>query len=342
MAAALTHPFRCPECAGPDGALEYRARDAETGAYVCEACGAWFPVELAIADFTPPDVRDGGRWTRFWDRHGAALELSAPTAAMPAGSTQVQREFFDGFVDDYDRIVAETSFWRAHDSLAVDAWVQRVPRRADVLDIGAGSGRCTVPLADRLDDGSEIVATDISFEMLRAAGDKLSARGTRDRVRLVAADSTRLAWLRPRSFDVAFAYGLLHHLDDPEPVWEGLDAVMRERASVLVHDNNATGVRKLFDLLMRRWRLWDAEHEGHPVIALADLAGWARGHGFAVRMRTSVFVPPHVCNMLSVTAARRLIEVTDRVMTRVPGVARHGGIILAEAYRGGPPLVMTA
>lgn len=338
----MSHPFRCPDCRASDDSLGYREHDAETGAFVCAACAAWFPVDVGIVDFAPPGARDDARRRAFWERFGDVLELAEPEAGESPGNARVQREFFDAYVGDYDRIVAETPFWRAHDALALGTWVARVPRGADVIDLGAGSGRCTVPLADHLDGSGELVSTDISFEMLRAARSKLVARGTLDRVRLVVADATRLGWLRRRSFDVAFAYGLLHHLDDPEPVWDGLDVIMREHANVLVHDNNASAVRGAFDALMRRRRLWDAEHEGHPVIALDDLRRWSTGHGFALHARTSVFVPPHLCNALPVESSRRLLRLTDALMNRIPGAARNGGIVLAEAFRGGAPLVMTA
>ena len=187
-----------------------------------------------------------------------------------------------------------------------------------------------------------LVSTDLSFGMLRLAGEKLKARGTRDRVHLAVADSTRLGWLRSQRFDVAVSYALLHHLEQPEPVWAGLDRIMREHAHVLVQDNNASGMRTMFDWLMSRRELWEAEHPDHPVIQLTDLHRWATQHGFEINARTSVFVPPHVCNSLSVRAARRLLASTDGVMSRVPIAARHGGLILAEAFRGGPPLVMGA
>lgn len=335
----MTHPFRCPECPAPDDALEYLERDGGDGAFVCAGCGAWFPVEDAIADFAPAGARDDERWRAFWERHGSALGLREPPAGPPSVNAQTQRAFFDGFADDYDRIVADTSFWRGHDALAVLSWVEAVPADAAALDLGAGSGRCTVPLADRM-EGGEIVSMDISFEMLRRARAKLSARGTAGRVRLVVADCTRLRFLRAGRFDVAFSYGLLHHLDDPESVWRGLERVMRPRSNVLIHDNNASAARRLFDLLMRRRRLWDADHEGHPVIRLADLRRWAEGHGFDIRARTSVFVPPHLCNRLSPRASRRLLAATDAVANRVPGLAGNGGLVLAEAFRGGPPLVI--
>lgn len=335
----MTHPFRCPACL--QDALSWRAADGHDGAFVCDRCGGWYPVQDEVADFSPADARDEVRWRQFWERYGRTLDLPAPETSAGSANVQTQRAFFDGFVDDYDRIVDETSFWRGHDRLAVQSWVRTVPRDADVIDLGAGSGRCTVPLADHLGPGGQLVAVDVSFEMLRAAAEKLRREGKGGRATLVVGDCTRMEFLRSDSFDVAFSYGLLHHIEEPEPVWTALDRIMRPRANVLIHDNNDTALRRAFDALMGRRRLWDAEHEGHPVISLRDLRRWARGHGFAIHARTSVFVPPHLCNMLSAEASYRLLASSDALMSRVPRVARHGGLILGEAFRGGSPLVMT-
>ena len=51
-------------------------------------------------------------------------------------------------------------------------------------------------------------------------------------------------------------------------------------------------------------------------------------------------MPPHLCNLLTVSGSRRLLHSTDALMGRIPAAARHGGLILAEAFRGGRPLVM--
>jgi SAM-dependent methyltransferase/uncharacterized protein YbaR (Trm112 family) len=329
--------FRCPDCRA-DAALEHRELEPGLGVLRCERCGQWFPIEDHIADFTPPEAREEGRWRAFWERHGDGLGLAAPQVAATAAPIRSQREFFDGFVGDYEQIVEATPFWQGHDALAVEAWVARVPPDAQVLDLGAGSGRCTVPLAGRLRTG-HVVALDISFQMLRAARAKLEQAGDAARATFVVGDATRLEFMRPGSFDVAFAYGLFHHLDEPGAAWLALGDVMRERSSVLVHDNNASGLRGAFDFLMARRRLWDAEHDGHPVVRLGDLRAWSRAAGFRLHQRTSVFVPPHLCNLLTPAASRRLLTVSDDVLSRVPGVARHGGIILAEAFRGGAPLV---
>jgi ubiquinone/menaquinone biosynthesis C-methylase UbiE len=340
MSETTDHPFRCPECRPVDVPLALRSVAEAAAVYACEGCGGWFPVQDGIVDFAPPESRDQARWHRFWLDYGKGAGLREPVRGDRSLNASVQRKFFDEVVDEYDHVVASSSFWVAHDALALQHWVRRLPADIDVIDLGAGSGRCTVPLAEALTPQRELVAVDISFEMLRGAARKLEQQGNRQRARLVVGDCRRLDFLRDERFDVAFCYGLLHHLDDPEPVFAALGRIMRPRANVLIHDNNASDLRRAFDSLMRRRPLWEAEHEGHPVVRLDDLRRWATAHGFQLHARTSVFVPPHLCELLTPRRSQRLLEITDHVMAKVPGVARHGGLIMAEAFRGHEPLAL--
>jgi ubiquinone/menaquinone biosynthesis C-methylase UbiE len=323
-------PFVCPSCSGE---LELRLHPGDAaGAYVCQACDGWHPLEGGVADFSPPGLRDWSRWRSFWDAHGAELGLSEPPER--ADDSSIQREFFDSYAGDYEEIVATSPFWRAQDALAIEAWTDRLPADVDVLDLGAGTGRCTLPLAEHLAPQATIVAVDISFGVLRVAAEKLGARGLGGRVHLAVGDGMQLSFLRSSAFDVAVAYGLLHHLDRPGLAFEQLDRILRDRARILVHDNNRSALRPVFDLMMRLSPLWEAEHEGHPTITLPDLERWAAQYGFGAEVRTSAFIPPHLCDRLSPERAVKVLGATDRFCGRIPWLSRQGGIVLAEATRG--------
>jgi ubiquinone/menaquinone biosynthesis C-methylase UbiE len=336
-------PFVCPDCSGE---LELRGTDqSESAAYLCQGCEGWFPRELGVADFSPPELRDSARWRSFWERHGDVLSLPEPVGdsrESREANQAVQREFFDETAADYEEVVATSPFWRAQDALAIEAWTDRLPADVDVVDLGAGTGRCTLPLAERLAPQATIVAVDISFEVLRVAAEKLAARGLAGRVHLAVGDGMQLSFLRSSAFDVAVAYGLLHHLDRPGLAFEQLDRILRDRARILVHDNNRSALRPVFDLMMRISPLWEAEHEGHPTITLPDLERWAAQYGFCAKVRTSAFIPPHVCDRLSPQRAVKVLGATDRFCGRIPWLSRQGGIVLAEAARGQPASIVCA
>lgn len=96
------------------------------------------------------------------------------------------------------------------------------PRR--VLELGAGSGRVTVPLAERgARDGFTLTALDASPTMLEEAERKLAAtpQVVRERVELVAGDMR--SWEAPEPFDLILVpCGAVTHLlalDDQLAAW---------------------------------------------------------------------------------------------------------------------------
>ncbi len=96
------------------------------------------------------------------------------------------------------------------------------PRMA-ALDIGAGTGRLSILLADLV---GSVVVTDPSAGMVRVAQERIEAAGLGDRLRAVQADLTtdRL----DGSYDVAWSSMALHHVQD-------LDGLLRSLAALLVN-----------------------------------------------------------------------------------------------------------
>lgn len=106
-------------------------------------------------------------------------------------------------------------------ALAIEEAVDLKPTMR-ALDIGAGTGRLSILLADRV--GSAVV-TDPSAGMVQVAAERIKAAGLSDRFRAVQADLTtdRL----DGSFDVAWSSMALHHVHD-------LGALLRSVAALLV------------------------------------------------------------------------------------------------------------
>jgi len=329
--------------------LGFRAsKTPRSGAYVCAGCDQWFPSESDVADFAPPSIRHWERWRAFWDRHGEELSLAplpSPNGSGPAdaaaASARNQQEFFDEHATSYDDEMSDSSsFWNSHDSLVLGSWISSIPTGSSVVDLGAGTGRCTFPLVDRQDASASLLAVDVSFGMLKQAADRLHTEGRGGRVVLAVGDCMNLSFIAPGIFDVAVAHGLLHHVKEPDRVFESWARISAAESNMLIHDNNRSVFRPIFDLLMKWRATWDnSGHEWHPVIPIADLRGWASRYGFETNARTSVFVPPHLCELLSPSRSRTLIATTDRWAMRVPFLRDQGGIILAEVYRGRGPLL---
>jgi SAM-dependent methyltransferase len=81
-----------------------------------------------------------------------------------------------------------------------------------IVEIGCGVGRLTRPLSDR---ATQVVAFDISSEMLALAGKNLADR---DNVRLVHGDGASLAGVDDACADACVSHVVFQHIPDPEVV----------------------------------------------------------------------------------------------------------------------------
>jgi SAM-dependent methyltransferase len=101
----------------------------------------------------------------------------------------------------------------------------RLPQGALVIDIGAGTGRVSVALANF---GLHVVALDPAIPMLQSMQRKSGE------VRAVAADGTRLP-IRRNSVDAAFVARLLYLVPDWQALLREAEAVLRP-GGVLLHE----------------------------------------------------------------------------------------------------------
>lgn len=132
-------------------------------------------------------------WSRFW-RERSEIDEVYPTAGRVA-----------------DHILAEGPV-----------------RGRRVLEVGAGSGRDSVTLAQ---EGAVPVMLDYSMASLEVARKVALRAGTRPL--LVRADALRMPF-RDGSFDVVFHQGLLEHFRDPMPLLHENVRVLRQEGLLLV------------------------------------------------------------------------------------------------------------
>ena len=125
--------------------------------------------------------------------------------------------------------------------------------RMSALDVGGGTGRLSILLADRV---GSVVVTDPSAGMVHVARQRIEEAGLSDRLRAVQADLTtdRLGG----SYDVVWSSMALHHVQD-------LDGLLRSVAELLV-DGGRLAVADLDE---------DPDGAFH-----ADLADFDGHHGF--------------------------------------------------------------
>ena len=98
-----------------------------------------------------------------------------------------------------------------------------------ILDVGSGAGQLLTHLVRHSDNDAEIVATDLSTEMLVRA----STRFSDPRINFVTADLTQLPFA-DGSFDCATCGWVLEYLPDPEPGLRELSRVVRPGGRILL------------------------------------------------------------------------------------------------------------
>ena len=124
-----------------------------------------------------------------------------------------------------------------------------------VMEIGAGSGRDLLDLADR---GARGIVLDYSPASLRLVRAQAVARGTP--VMLVQADATCMPF-RDGAIDVSFHQGLLEHFRDPMPLLRENARITRSGGRVLVDVPQAFHLYTLMKQILIAFDRWFAGWE---------------------------------------------------------------------------------
>jgi ubiquinone/menaquinone biosynthesis C-methylase UbiE len=294
---------------------------------MCSACDAWFRVEEGIVDLLPHSLRVEARYQSFANRHRIRY---TPGAAVGDEAKLHQMEFFRDDVSRYEQQVVDSSFYQALDRVALQPWMNRRLRPGmRVLELGCGTGRQMMALGDRT---AESIGLDISEEMLRVAQRKLDAAGRTRQVTLIAADAERPP-LAEGMFDACLIYGTLHHLPNPGVAIVGAARCLRSGGSLFTRDPHKSPLRWVFDLMMRVWKLYEEEAREDPLLQETQLAEWFTAAGLSSHIRLSTYLPPHLLYLCTTRMSELLLSATDAVLSRVPGVRKIAGVIMAEGVK---------
>jgi SAM-dependent methyltransferase len=97
------------------------------------------------------------------------------------------------------------------------------PPPARIVDVGAGAGHQSIPLAAA---GHDVTLVDPSPWMLERARDRAGAAGVGDRTTFVEATGEDAPEaLRGRRYDAVLCHGVVMYLDDPAPLLDALAAL---------------------------------------------------------------------------------------------------------------------
>jgi SAM-dependent methyltransferase len=142
-------------------------------------------------------------------------DIYTPRSFHGATKVGVTAQFLDN-AEQYHRSYFDTAYWDFLLGNALEAAGNpEVSRR--IIDIGSGSGNSVIPLADRF-PGAEIVATDISPQLLAILRDFLRSRPDGgQRFGLVCVDAMA-AQYRSAVADLTVGAAILHHILRPDCV----------------------------------------------------------------------------------------------------------------------------
>ena len=107
-------------------------------------------------------------------------------------------------------------------------------RTATMADLGCGPGDISIRMAHEL-PGWRVTGLDAGPNMLKLAQQRLAAEQLEDRVsfRLSRLPDTSLS---ANSFDALISNSLMHHLPQPQVLWESIIHLARPGAAILVMD----------------------------------------------------------------------------------------------------------
>lgn len=231
MKPALLNHLRCPACRSRlglvDATVAPTTTDATTvseiveGILVCSGCGARYAITEGVPRMhvvATPDATRGSTASSF----GYLWAQSVPGE------------------EPYDPV--NYHYAKMEHSLSLE------PPRGLVLDAGCGDGIDLASQARR--DGVEVIGVELSD-----GGCRTSFRRTHDmpRAHVVQADLCRLPFA-DGTFDLAYSYGVLHHIGMPERGVAEIVRVARPGARVIAYLYEDFAERSA----LLRWSLWGA------------------------------------------------------------------------------------
>ncbi|MCP4570234.1 MAG: methyltransferase domain-containing protein [FCB group bacterium] len=160
---------------------------------------------------------------------------------------------------DYSVIAANYDKARVMSRQNIELWLDMVatyshaPTGARALDLGCGTGRFAIPMAEYL--GYQVTGADASEAMLNKAAEKDSTGAVNwDHQN---ADSLNY---EDKLFDIVFMSHLLHHVDDPQKVLKNCARILKSGGHVFIRYGAIEQIRN------------DAAHTFIPEIVAVDEA----------------------------------------------------------------------
>jgi len=149
--------------------------------------------------------------------------------------------------------------------------LKRGIRSGQVLDIGTGSGLLAIELAKASKCNFDIVAIDISENMIKKARENARRCGVENRIRFLVGTAAALPFA-DNSFDLVISYASLHHWFQPGVVFNEVARVLKPDGHAIIRDNKRVYQHQVWRAII--WfisRFMNRRHrENWPKVILAS------------------------------------------------------------------------
>jgi len=108
------------------------------------------------------------------------------------------------------------------------------PGAAHILDLGTGTARIPILIAQQRPQW-QIVAIDLSENMLKVGANNVQAAGCQAQITLECVDAKQLPY-REAQFDLVISNSIVHHLPDPLPCLREVQRVLKPGGGILLRD----------------------------------------------------------------------------------------------------------
>jgi len=335
--------LRCPVCQSQRSRLEAHAfaeglaGHIKDGALACGVCGSWYPIEDELLELVKPELLYQEDYAAFVGRFSVELKRLgfAPDSARSESDLSaqfLQRRHFDWYADNPEQTYnayQNSPFWKAFDAATFGSWRRALKPGGAILDVGCADGRSCFQF---INQGSTVVGMDISKALIRRAIERAAKANAQSSTSFFVADATALP-LRDESVEYVVIYGVLHHVPDPAATCREAYRVLKPRGIYFGSENNATILRKVFDLLMKWMPIWREEAGQQALISQRNITEWLRGLPASLSCRSSVFLPPHLVNLFGRRGARVALGASDKLFHLIPGLRGQGGLIVFEVRK---------
>ena len=342
MLKSLVPNLRCAACGAESPRLQLHvfedgeAGHVKDGVVACGACKSWYPIENELLELVKPELLYAEDYQAFVARFGERLNaLGLAAAACGAGDVlpqAAQRRHFDWYAYNPDQTYnayQHSPFWKAFDATTFKVWKAQIRPGGMLLDVGCADGRSCFPF---IDCGATIVGLDISKALVRQAIARAAQHQAQASTTFLVADASVLPF-REGTFESVVIYGVLHHVPNPGATCREAYRLLQPGGVYFGSENNVTVFRWAFDLLMKLRPIWREEAGDQPLISQSHIERWLDGLPATITCRSSVFVPPQLVNLLGDRHAPRMLAISDRLFTALPGLRQQGGLIVFEVRK---------